>query len=61
MMKNSDNDIFILQKSIGKYKKGKKFCAFGGLVFGINITGGEHPTLIYFSNRDYFKLQKSKT
>jgi len=57
-MKKKDNDIFILQESIGEYKKGKKFSSFGGLVSGVNITGGEKPTLIYFNNPKYFKLQK---
>ena len=45
---------FKLLKSFGKYKKGKIFDSFGGLVKGVSCN--ETNQKINFDNKEFFKL-----
>ena len=49
-------DRFKLLKKVGKYKKGKIFESYGGLVRGIITPETEEP--INFDNKEFFKLVK---
>jgi hypothetical protein len=56
---SNEQDKFILLQDIGKFKKGKTFDSFGGLVSGVVVDLGDgKEKTIKFYDKDWFKLKK---
>lgn len=53
------NDKFVLLKSVGKFKKGKIFESFGGIVCGVvvELANGEEKTIKFYDST-WFKIKQ---